>query len=103
MYRVYTTEEFDKLFNKLDNSIQIQIEKEIEQLQNNPFAGKPLGYKFFREKKVKNHRIYYLVYEEYVVVFIISLSNKKGQQKAIDTIRALIPFYKEQIKSKLNQ
>ena len=102
MFKIFTTEEFDKLFSKLDKSLQKQIEKEIEQLQINPDVGKPLGYKFFREKKVKNYRIYYLVYEEYVVVFVITLSGKKDQQKAIDTIKNLIPIYREEIKKKLN-
>ena len=97
-YRIYTTEEFDKLFNKLDHEVQQQIGREIDQLENIPFSGKPLGYKFFREKKVRNYRIYYLIYDDILVVFVIRLSNKKDQQKAIDTIRKLIPFYREQIK-----
>lgn len=98
MYKIFTTEEFDRDFDKLDRSLQIQIENEIEQLEINPFAGKPLGYKFFREKKVKNYRIYYLIYEDYVV----ALSSKKDQQEAIDKIKVLIPYYKEEIKKKLN-
>lgn len=102
MYAVYTTDEFDKRFNKLDNEFQRQIEKELEQLQDNPYAGKPLRYNFFREKRVKNYRIYYLIYEEHVVVFVITVSNKKNQQRDIDSIINLIPYYKEQIRKKLN-
>jgi len=102
MYKIFTTEEFDRDFDKLDNSLQVQIENEIEQLETNPFVGKPLGYKFFREKKVKNYRFYYLVYEDYVVVFIVALSSKKDQQEAIDKIKNLIPYYREEIKKKLN-
>ncbi len=51
-YKIYTTEEFDRDFRKLDGSLQQQIEKEIGQLETNPYVGKPLGYKFFREKKI---------------------------------------------------
>ena len=102
MYRIYTTEEYERRFNKLDWSIQHQIEKEIEQLEGNPYVGKPLGYPFFREKKVQNYRVYYLIYEEYVVVFVITISDKKGQQDAIDKIRSLLPFYREEIRKKLN-
>ena len=102
MFKIFTTDEFDSRFEKLDNSLQIQINKEIGQLEINPYVGKPLGYLFFREKKVKNYRIYYLIYEEHVVVFVITVSNKKDQQKAIDKIRNLIPFYREDIKKKLN-
>ena len=84
------------------SKLVIQIETAIEQLETNPFVGKPLGYKFFREKKVKNYRIYYLIYEDYIVTFIIAISSKKDQQEAIDKIKNLIPYYREEIKRKLN-
>src|SRR3989344_9597711 len=102
MFKIFTTEEFDTRFAKLDHSLQIQIGKEIDQLETNPFVGKPHGYTFFREKKIKNYRIYYLIYEEHVVVFVISLSTKKDQQKAIDAIRNLIPTYREEIRKKFS-
>ena len=101
-YEVYTTEEFDKDFKKLDWPIQQQVKSEIDQLEINPYVGKPLGYSFFREKKVQGYRFYYLIYDEYVVVFIVALSDKKDQQSVIDAIRHLIPFYKEEIKKKLD-
>lgn len=101
-YRIYTTDEFDKDFKKLDRSIQQQIKNKIDQLELNPHIGKPPGYPFFREKKVQGYRFYYLIYDEYVVVFVIALSNKKDQQKVINAIRHLIPFYKEEIKKKLD-
>lgn len=100
-YKIYTTEEFDKDFSKLDKSLKGIIEKEIGQLETNPYVGKPLGYRFFREKKVKNYRFYYLIYEEYVVVFVIAVSDKKDQQSVINGIKALMPFYREQIKRKI--
>ena len=53
-YEVYTTDEFDQDFERLDNSLKIQIDNEIEQLEINPYVGRSLNYKFFREKKVKN-------------------------------------------------
>ena len=101
-YEVYTAEEFDKDFKKLDQSVQQQIKNEIDQLEINPYVGKPLGYSFFREKKVQGYRFYYLIYDEYVVVFIVALNDKKDQQSVIDAIRHLIPFYKEEIKRKLD-
>jgi mRNA-degrading endonuclease RelE of RelBE toxin-antitoxin system len=101
-YKIYTTEEFDKDYAKLDFSLKDQIKNEIDQLKTNPYVGKPLGYKFFREKRVINYRFYYLIYEEYVVVFVIALSDKKTQQEAIDTIKHLIPVYKDMIKKRLN-
>ena len=100
-YKIYTTKEFDKDFEKLDQSIQQQIRNEIDQLEVDPYVGKPLGYKFFREKKVQNYRAYYLIYDEYVVVFVVALSDKKDQQHVIGAIRHLMPFYKEEIKKRL--
>ncbi len=71
-------------------------------METNPYVGKPLGYKFFREKKVMNYRFYYLIYDKYVVVFIVALSDKEDRQKAIDTIKHLIPHYRNLIKKKIN-
>ena len=102
MFRIFTTEEFDKDYKKLDTSIQRMIDNEIMQLETNPYVGKPLGYKFFREKKVKNYRFYYLIYDEYVVIFVIAISGKKDQQQAINKIRLLLPFYRGEIRKKLN-
>ena len=101
-YKIFITDEFENDFKKLDNSIQTQIDNEIEKLKLNPYIGKPLGYKFFREKKAKNYRIYFLIYEEYVVVFVIAISSKKDQQEVINRIKGLIPFYKNEIIKKLN-
>jgi len=103
MYKILVTEEFEKDFNKCDGSIKKHIEKQIEQLKENPFVGKPLGYEFFREKKAENYRIYYLICEDKIVVFILALSTKKDQQKVIDKIRDLIPFYQEEIRKRFNQ
>lgn len=101
-YKILTTPEFDKTFKKLDSEIQKQISKEIDQLEDNPYSGKPLGYKYLREKKLDKYRVFYLIYEEYVVVFVISLSAKKDQQKSIDIIKKLIPYYREEIKKRFN-
>ena len=103
MFRIFTTDEFERLFKKLDRSLQLQIEKQIGQLETDPYVGKPLGYEFFREKKVRNYRFYYLIYEEHIVVFLISISDKKDQQRVINKIKALIPFYREEIKKRLMQ
>ena len=102
MFRIFTTEEFDRDFNKLDGFDKNRINKELGQIEINPYVGKPLGYKFFREKKVGGYWFYYLIYEEHVVVFVISISTKKNQQSAINKIKNLIPYYREEIKKKLN-
>jgi len=102
MYNIFTTEEFDKNYNKLDSELQRQVKKAIDQLESNPHAGKPLGYIFFREKKIMNYRIYYLIYDEKIVVFVITIGTKKDQQQSIDKIKRLIPYYHKEIESKIN-
>lgn len=102
IYEIIKTEQFIKKFNSLDNSIKLELEKELEQLKINPYSGKPLGYKFFREKKVRCFRIYYIIYDNYLLVFVLAISDKKDQQKVINTIRNLIPYYKEYIKKLKN-
>lgn len=102
MFRIFTTKEFDSDFDDLDNSLREKISKELEQLKENPYVGKPLGYKFFREKKVENYRFYYLIYKEHVVIFVIAISSKRDQQSTINKIISLIPYYREEIKKKIN-
>lgn len=98
-YTIKRTESFDKAFSKLSKTQQAKIEDVFEQLQENPFVGKPLGYAFFREKKLEHQRIYYLIYQEQVVAFVIAISGKKDQQDTIDMIKKLIPHYKKIIEN----
>ncbi|MBS3155722.1 type II toxin-antitoxin system RelE/ParE family toxin [Candidatus Woesearchaeota archaeon] len=83
---VLKTEMFERKFSKLDKSIQKEIEDIKNQLKINPYVGRELKYEFFREKKVGKFRIYYLIYKKYVIVYLITVSEKKDQQKTINTI-----------------
>ena len=103
MYELLTTEEFERDYKKLDKSVRDQIDKEVEQLKTNPFSGKPLGFNFFREKRARNYRIYYLIFEEKIVVFVVAISSKKNQQQTIDKIKHLLPIYKTEIEDRLNE
>jgi putative component of toxin-antitoxin plasmid stabilization module len=98
MYRVYRTETFDKRVKKLSRKEQNQITRIENQLKINPFVGKPLGYRFFREKKIGGKRIYYLIYEEMVIILLVGLSDKKTQQATINKIKDKLPEYYEAIK-----
>lgn len=62
-------------------------EKIPQQLKENPFFGKPLGYTFLREKRIRERRVYYLVYEELELVLLVASSGKKDQQATIDHIK----------------
>ncbi len=96
-YEILKTEMFDRKFSKLDNSVQLQIKKIREQLKENPYIGKPLDFEFFREKKIGKFRVYYLIYENYSIVYIITISEKKDQQKVINTIKLFLDKYRQEI------
>lgn len=85
-WKILKTDLFERKFNSLDQSIQKQIIKIRDKLKENPFVGKPLQVHYLREKKIGKFRIYYLIYKEYLIVYMITLSEKKDQQKAIRTI-----------------
>jgi len=103
MYKVYRTETFDRQVKKLSKEEQKQVERIEHQLKINPLVGKPLGYAFFREKRIREKRIYYLVYNELVVVLLVGLSDKKTQQATINGIKNKLPEYYEAVKEALNK
>ena len=57
--------------------------------------GDQIRYKFFREKSLREKRIYYLVYEDLSAVLMVTISGKKVQQDIIEDIIRLFPEYKE--------
>lgn len=57
--------------------------------------GDQIRYKFFREKRLREKRIYYLVYEDLSAVLMVTISGKKVQQDIIEDIIRLFPEYKE--------
>jgi len=94
-YKVYMTETFKKEFNKLSTSEKETIEKIFLQLKENPFVGDAIKYKFFREKRLKEKRLYYLIYENFAIVLIVASGGKKTQQETIDKIISLLPEFKK--------
>ena len=94
---VFRTPIFDTKLGDFSYDFKEQVEKIEDQLKINPYAGKPLGTKWFREKKISNYRVYYLIYEDLKAVYIITLSGKKDQQKTINTIRLFLNKYREEI------
>ncbi len=103
LFKVYRSEPFDEQVEKMPSDFRIWIEKIETQLMQNPHAGKPLGFRWFREKKYGKFRVYYLVYENLEAVYMIALSDKKEQQKTINTIRLFLSSYKSQIEEIANK
>lgn len=100
-YKVFLTQTFETKLEGTEKSFKEWFEKILDQLTENPFVGKPLSVKWFREKKFKKYRIYYLIYENVQSVYIVNLSDKKDQQKIINSIILLLDVYKKEIEKLL--
>ena len=98
-YIVYRTPIFNKKLEDFSDDFVTQIKGFEGQLVENPYVGKPLGFRWFREKKLGKYRIYYLIYEDLRAVYIITLSAKKDQQKIINTIKLFLDNYREEIEN----
>ncbi len=92
---VLETESFSKLYETLEKEEKEWIKKIIIQLKTNSLTGKPLGFKWFREKKFKGKRLYYLVYENSSKVLLVAFGGKKEQQKIIDYVLENKELYKK--------
>ncbi|MEK6928329.1 MAG: type II toxin-antitoxin system RelE/ParE family toxin [Nanoarchaeota archaeon] len=83
----YYTLLFDKQFvrdyRKLDNSLQMEGDKKLKRLKENPKEiGKPL--KFFPnlyELHLRMYRIYYVIQEFEVKVLVLAVEHKDEQDK----------------------
>ncbi|MFH1181337.1 MAG: hypothetical protein V1702_00085 [Candidatus Woesearchaeota archaeon] len=101
MSRVLSTQEFDTWEKLLPKDYQRQIQNFINRLKEGHDTGKPLGYPFFKEKKIDKYRIYFLVYEDIDTVLLITVSDKKAQQQTIDRIKKDLDYYQRIIKKNL--
>lgn len=102
-YAVYTTESFEKEVDKLDNSDKEKIQKLFIQLKENPYVGDSIRYRFFREKRIREKRIYYLIYDDLNAVLVVAFGGKKDQKETIDEIIKLLPEYKWYMKELLSK
>lgn len=98
-YAVYRTPIFNQKIEDFSESFKEMIDGFEEQLTTSPYVGKPLGFRWFREKKLGKYRMYYLIYEDLKAVYIITLSDKKDQQKIINTIKLFLDRYREEIEN----
>lgn len=100
MYIIKMTEKFEKKFYKLiPKALQDQTWRRIHKLSDNPFLGKPLSNSFIRELKLEKFRIYFAIYKNEVIVLLLDISDKKEQQKVIDTIKENRQLLNEFIKN----
>ena len=102
-YKVYMTETFKKEFDKLSTSGKEAIGKIFLQLKENPFVGDAIKYKFFREKRIKEKRLYYLIYENFAIVLVVASEGKKVQQETINKTISLLPEFKKYVEKIFKQ
>lgn len=95
MFKVIGTDTYSKEIGKWPKAYKEAAGSIPKNLAENPFSGKPLGYPFLREKRIKEKRVYYLVYEELNLVLLVAVSGKKEQQATIDHIREQLDEYRE--------
>lgn len=95
MFKVIGTDTYLKEISKWHKVEMEAAEKIPEQLKENPFVGQQLRYPFLREKRIKEKRVYYLIYEDLNLVLLVAVSGKKDQQ---DTIDHIVSQFKEYIK-----
>ena len=95
-YAVYTLPSlYQKIILKLPEIEREEIKRIVLQLTENPFVGDQLQIRSLREKRLKEKRLYYLVFEDLKTVLIVSISDKKAQQKTIDLIISNIDEYRK--------
>ena len=102
-YAVYTTDSFEEEIEKLSESDRNRIQKIFLQLKENPYVGDQIRYRFFREKRIKEKRLYFLVYEDLSAVLIVAFGGKKTQEETIGEIIKFLPEFKTYLKNLLNK
>ena len=102
MYKIFTTDEFEKDYSKLSPIEQSRVKKIFRQLkESGSDIGKPLSrLSFFREKKFDGKRLYFLIYKNIFIILALGISNKKAQQSTINRILIDLAQYQEYVYKK---
>jgi len=99
-YKVYIHPTiYGEVILKLSLEDQERINGLIQQFTINPYVGDSLQIKSIREKRLNGKRIYHVVFEDLKLVLIVAISDKKTQQKTINSIRSNMNVYREYAKS----
>jgi|SRR3989344_512814 len=84
-YGVYETNTFSEIYETLNKDERDFIDKIKEQLKTSP-TGKILHFRWFREKKYLNKRLYFLIDYDIKKILLVSFGQKKDQQRIINFI-----------------
>ncbi len=88
MNTLLETETFSKIYTSCERTEQIWINKIKDKLRENLKVGKPLHFSWFREKKLGNKRLFYVINEPKKTAILLAFGSKKDQQEIIDHILA---------------
>lgn len=94
MFKVIGTKTYSEEMEKLPKDYQAAAEKIVKKLAENPFLGDPLGYPFLRERRIREKRVYYLVYDDLKLVLVVAVGGKKNQQATIEHIKTQLDEYR---------
>lgn len=86
MNEVLETEPFREVFESCDQREKDWIERMEDQLASNLTVGKPLGFPWFREKKLGNKRLFYVINEKTKKALLIAFGSKKEQEQIINHV-----------------
>lgn len=103
IHKVYTTDNFDKRFEKLSQEEKRRIENIFLQIKENPYVGDQLRIKSLREKRLVEKRIYYLIFDDLNAVLFVAIGDKKTQQETIDLIIGDLNWYRNYMISLLKR
>ena len=87
MFKVIGSNTYLEQINKWTKTDKEAAEKLPKKLSENPYVGRQLSYPFLREKRIKEKRIYYLIYEDLKLVLLVAVSGKKDQQETINHVK----------------
>jgi len=81
MVNIKTSDKFEKLLDKIDNSIKIQIDKLLNKIIKNPELGKPMRYdrKGTREVYASSFRLSYSYDKNTDTLYLLDIYHKDEQ------------------------
>ncbi len=102
-YKIYHSSLFDEKIGNFDAEFARRVDKIEDQLIENPYQGDPLNVKWFREKRIDEKRVYFIIYEDLDAVFMVAVSGKKDQQRVINTVRLLLDSFRNEIENLISK
>ena len=86
-FTIINTDEFAKSIKELSKDVRIVFNKKIKSLNDNPYQGKPLGTKWFRELRYRKYRVYFEIFDEKKILLLVGISQKKNQKEIINILK----------------